>query len=60
MKINAKTPTGDKQITLTQSEIEKLAELGDNEAKKEILKQEIAAAVDIQGEVNAIKKFLGI
>jgi hypothetical protein len=61
MKKTIFTPQGDKEITLTQQQLEEYAADGDLEAKKEICKQELAAAAgDANKRLDAIEKFLGV
>jgi len=60
MKKEFLTPQGKVKIEITQDEIKKYALIGDDEAKKEILKQELAAAKDITERITAIIKFLGV
>lgn len=59
MKRNVFTPLGRQEVTLTQQQIEKLASEGDIEARREILKQDVAKAKNTDEKVEAILKCLG-
>lgn len=58
MKKEFHTPEGVETKELTSEEIEKYANEGDTEAKKEILKQEVKSAKTIEERVSAIEKYL--
>lgn len=60
MKRKVFTKDGVSEIDYTDEEIDKLSQEGDHRAKKEILKKELKRTSNIQEEVNAIKKFLGV
>jgi len=60
MKKTFLTKQGQETRELTQEEITEFAELGDYDAKKEILKQEKAKAKDIEARLTAVEKYLGV
>jgi len=57
--MKAYTKTGEVTI-ITKAEIEYQAKEGNGEAKKELLKQELTAAANIEDRLTAIEKFLGV
>lgn len=51
---------GIEERELTKEEMAKLAEWGDGEVRKEILKEDLLLAGTLNAEVAAIKKYLGV
>ena len=58
MKKQFHTSSGIIEKELTQQEIEQFAAFGDAEARREICKQEFAAASTVAQKIDAIKKYL--
>ncbi len=54
------SPEGKETKELTQREIEEFAALGDNDCKKELLKQSINKAKTLQEEIDALKEYVGV
>ena len=52
---------GKKEIELTKAERDRYAALGDQDAKQDLFQEEItAASTDVQKQLDAIKKYLGV
>lgn len=60
MKIQEHTPQGVTERELSQEELVKFANYGNLDARKEIAKQEVLAALNNDAKIAAILKFLGI
>jgi hypothetical protein len=54
------TSTGKIERELTKQERDELAAKGDQDAKQDLLKEEMQTASTVQQQLDAIKKFLGV